>query len=54
MSLRERTRPGAGYYRTLSAAMTKPSLRDTLIFIVIFSIMLAAMFALFFFGMRQR
>jgi hypothetical protein len=34
--------------------MTKPSLRDTLIFIVIFSIMIAAMFALVFFGMGLR
>jgi hypothetical protein len=34
------------------AAMTKPSLRDTLIFIVIFSIIVAAMFALVFFGLR--
>jgi hypothetical protein len=34
------------------AAMTNPSLRDTLIFIVIFFIMVAAMFALVFFGMR--
>jgi hypothetical protein len=34
------------------AAMTKFSLRDTLIFIVILSIMVAAMFALVFFGMR--
>jgi len=32
--------------------MTKPSLRDTLIFIVIFSILVAAMFALVLFGMR--
>ena len=32
--------------------MTKPSLRDTVIFIVIFSIMAVAMFALVFFGMR--
>jgi hypothetical protein len=34
------------------AAMTKPSLRDTLIFIVIFFTMVAAMFALVLFGMR--
>ena len=34
------------------AAMTKPSLRDTLIFTVIFSIIVAAMFALVFFGLR--
>ena len=34
------------------AAITKPSLRDTLIFIVIFSIIVAAMFALVFFGFR--
>jgi len=32
--------------------MTKPSLRDTLIFVVIFSVVVAAMFALVFFGMR--
>jgi hypothetical protein len=38
--------------RIVFAAMTKPSLRDTLIFIVIFSIIVAAMFALVFFGLR--
>jgi hypothetical protein len=32
--------------------MTKSSLRDTLIFIVIFSVIVAAMFALVFFGLR--
>jgi len=32
--------------------MIKPSLRDTLIFVVIFFMMVAAMFALVFFGMR--
>jgi len=37
--------PSAGNNRAAFAAMTKPSLRDTLIFIVIFSILVAAMFA---------
>jgi hypothetical protein len=44
--------PSAGNNRAAFAAMTKPSLRDTLIFIVIFSILVAAMFALVLFGMR--
>ena len=39
-------------YRAVLAAMTKPSLRDTLIFTVIFFTMVAAMFALVLFGMR--
>jgi len=46
MSVRERTRPALG--TVVFAAMTKPSLRDTLIFIVILSLVVAAMFALAF------